>query len=113
MHSFKEFPEVVINAFSPLIVKYDLKFKTNGFHSVDITNQFVRLNFNMDRYNLQGFVFAHDFSLGFWIIRLIMFDRPNDFVLEKFPTSKYQGKNLVKNQMRHFAFFLINTWQVF
>ena len=106
MHSYKDFPEDVINAFSNITDKYQLQFKTDGIYSVDISNQFIKMNFNMDRYDLQGLLFKKGDSNSFGITRLITYGKPDEFKMEKFPDAEYGDKHGIRNQLNHYAFLI-------
>ncbi|MFN7913164.1 MAG: M48 family metalloprotease [Bacteroidota bacterium] len=58
MHSYPDFPKDVIEVFRTLTIKYKLKPTVDGICSVNFDNQFCRLNFNMDRYDLQGLFYC-------------------------------------------------------
>lgn len=57
MHSYPDFSKDVIEAFQNLTKKYNLKPTANGICSVNFENQYCLLNFNLDKYNLQGLLF--------------------------------------------------------
>ena len=58
IHSYPDFPKDVIEVFRTLTIKYKLKPTVDGICSVNFDNQFCRLNFNMDRYDLQGLFYC-------------------------------------------------------
>ncbi len=107
MHSYESFPDDVIDAFTPLVNKYDLEFKVNAMYSVDIKNQHCKINFNMDRYHLQGLFYRKDDYTSFDIMRLVSYSlTDDDKVLERFPKSEYGDKEGIKNQLIHFVFII-------
>ena len=106
MHSYDKFPNDVVNAFSIITDKYKLKFKADGICSVDITNQYVRMNFNMDRYDLQGLLFKKGDSTSFGITRLATHNNWKEPRIENSPNSDYGNKKEIKNQLNHFAFIV-------
>ncbi len=57
MHSYPDFPKDAVEAFQDLTAKYQLKPTAKGIFSVNFDNQYCRLSFNMDRYDLQGLLF--------------------------------------------------------
>ena len=103
MHSYSEFPNDVKIAFLPLVNQYNLKFKAEGICSVDLENKYCRINFNMDRYNLQGVIFKKGDSTSFAITRIASYQNPKDFEKEEIPKTEYGDKKSIKKLLHYFS----------
>ena len=99
MHSYEEFPQVAELAFDSIKEKYSLKFKEDGIYSVDFSNKYCRLNFNMDRYDLQGLLFKKGDSTSFSISRLATYFNDAEYSKEDIPSIGYGNKVGVKDSL--------------
>jgi hypothetical protein len=99
MHSYEEFPKDAELAFSSIKEKYRLKFKANGIYSVDFTNKYCRINFNMDRYDLQALLFKKGDSTSFSITRLAIDVNELEYSKEVIPATGYGNKEGVKDSL--------------
>jgi hypothetical protein len=103
MHSYPDFPNDVIGAFKNLTLKYNLQPTVNGICSVNFDNIFCRLNYNMDRYNLQGLIFRKNGIIlkktdnhSFGISTIANLLSPNHKLFESYPKTAYGDKKSIK-----------------
>lgn len=111
MHSYSEFPNDAIEAFQNLINKYNLRPTVHGICSIIFDNKFCRLNFNMDRYDLQGQLFRKQVSpykeideFSFSISAIANLLCPDHNLADTFPKTTYGDKKSI----RHFLFWYAN-----
>lgn len=103
MHSYNEFPNDVKKAFANLTSKYGLTYHPNGICSVDIKNKFCRLNFNMDRYDLQGLLFKTGDSTSFGLIRLANDLDSKDFSTKEIPITEYNNQQSIRELLNFYS----------
>lgn len=68
MHSYDDFPKDIKSAFELIIAHHDFSVSSKGNYSVDLENRHCRINFNMDRFDLQALIFKKNdtYSFGLW-----------------------------------------------
>ncbi|MGI8600710.1 MAG: hypothetical protein ACR2KB_15765 [Chitinophagaceae bacterium] len=110
MHSYPDFPKDSIEAFKNLTVKYNLQPTVDGICSVSFDNEFCRLNFNMDRYDLQGLLFpkqgllfkkTDDFSFGITQIANLLY--PDHNLADSCPKTTYGDKQAIRQLLFWYA----------
>ena len=110
MHSYPDFPKDAIEAFQNLTSKFKLRPTEDGICSVNFDNQFCRLNFNMDRYDLQGLIFRKqgffskkidDFSFG--IISIANLLAPNHNFADTCPETSYGDTQAIRQLLFWYA----------
>ena len=110
MHSYPDFPKDAFEAFHNLTSKYKLKPTADGICSVNFDNQYCRLNFNMDRYDLQGLLFrktgllskkTDDFSFGISSIANLL--EPNHNFADTYPKTSYGDKKAIRQLLFWYA----------
>lgn len=110
MHSYPDFPKDAIEAFQNLTTKCKLKPTVKGICSVNFDNKFCRLNFNMDRYDLQGLLFrkqgllikkTDDFSFGISEIANLLC--PNHNLADTYPKTTYGDKQAIRQLLFWYA----------
>ena len=110
MHSYPDFPKDAIEAFKNLTSKYKLKPTSKGIYSVNFDNKFCRLNFNMDRYDLQGLFYrkrgllfkkieTETHSINQIVITLF----PDSNFLKTFPKATYGNKDETRKLLLWYA----------
>jgi hypothetical protein len=110
MHSYPDFPKDVIEVFRTLTIKYKLKPTADGICSVNFDNQFCRLNFNMDRYDLQGLfyckrglIFKKIETESQSINQIVIMLFPDSNFLKTFPKTTYGNKDETRQLLFWYA----------
>ena len=110
MHSYPEFPKDIIEAFQNLTFKYKLIPTVDGICSVNFDNKFCRLNFNMDRYDLQGLLYRKDGILfkktdeySFAITKIATLLNPESKILDTFPKTTYGNRDEIRQLLFWYA----------
>ena len=110
MHSYPDFPKDAVEAFGNLTHKYKLVPTAKGINSINFDNKYCRLNFNMDRYDLQGLLFrkqglfsktTDDFSFG--IIAVANLLKPNQNFEDTFPKTFYGDTKSIRQLLFWYA----------
>lgn len=110
MHSYPDFPKDAIAAFRNLTIKYNLTPTVKGIYSVSFDNRFCRLNFNMDRYDLQGlFYFKRGLIIktiekeSYAINKIALTLFPSSNFLTTFPKTTYGNKDETRQLLLWYA----------
>jgi hypothetical protein len=115
MHSYPDFPRDAIEAFHNLTGKYKLKPKAEGICSIDFDNPHCRLNFNMDRYDLQGVLFRKhgwitkkidDFPVNIVVVANLL--TPNHPFADTYPKTTYGDTHAIRQLLFWYAELIEN-----
>lgn len=111
MHSYPEFPQDVVDAFSKVILKHRLKPKIDGIYSVNLENKYCRINLNMDRYDLQvlyfkksGLIFTTIEDKPYGITNLIMQVLKSKDFLNTFPVTSYGNRSQITELLNWYSY---------
>ena len=113
MHSYPEFPQDVVDAFSKVILKHRLKTKIYGIYSVNLENKYCRINLNMDRYDLQvlyfnksGLIFTTIEDKPYGITNLIMQVLKSKDFLNTFPVTSYGNRSQIIELLNWYSYHI-------